>query len=71
MWLLLPHFVVAAPRSGDAAIVPEELAEAMQPHSKKRRRDYTPEFVKIVTDAAHQLGCAEAQRHQPEVPTPG
>ena len=68
---MVRYVVAVAPRSGNAAIVAEELAEAMQPHSKKRRRDYTPEFVKIVTDAAHQLGCAEAQRHQPEVPTPG
>ena len=30
-----------APPSGTATIVAEELAEAMQPRSQQRRRDYT------------------------------
>ena len=41
--------VAVAPQSGNAAIVAEDLAEAMRPQSKKRRRDYPPAFVQTVS----------------------
>ena len=59
---MVRYVVAVAPRSGNAAIVAEELAEAMQLRSKKQRREYTPEFVKTVTEAARQLGCATTAR---------
>ena len=61
---MVRYVVAVAPRSGNAAIVAEELAEAMQLRSKKQRREYTPEFVKTVTEAARQLGCVKAQRQR-------
>ena len=49
------------------ALVQNEMKEAAETPSKKRKRDYSDDLIKRVTDDARQFGPAAAQRKHSQV----